>query len=132
MKLIYRLRITKEKTMEIKKITFGLIAFMVLIMATAVISEAATPMVAAGNGYIVGLKSDGTVVTLGLNSCCQCDMSSWTGITQVATGRWHIVGLKSDGTVVLAGPDLGNVDDWNLDVVDSGDDNDDGCFINGL
>ena len=80
--------------MEIKKITFGLIAFMVLIMATAVISEAATPMVAAGNGYIVG--------------------------------------LKSDGTVVLAGPDLGNVDDWNLDVVDSGDDNDDGCFINGL
>jgi hypothetical protein len=49
------------------------------------------------------LKIDGTVLTVGLNSCGQCDVSSWTNIKQVSTGDSHTVGLKIDGTVVASG-----------------------------
>ena len=58
---------------------------------------------AAGWDYIVGLKTDGTVVAVGSNSCGQCDVSSWTDIVAVAAGSHHTVGLKADGTVVAAG-----------------------------
>lgn len=36
--------------------------------------------VAAGNLYTVGLKSDGTVVTVGNNDEGQCNVSDWTDI----------------------------------------------------
>jgi hypothetical protein len=62
-------------------------------------------MVAAGGSHTVGLKSDGTVVAVGVDIDGQCDVSSWTGITQVAAGGHHTVGLKSDGTVVAVGDD---------------------------
>ena len=66
---------------------------------------------------MVGLKSDGTVVTAGNNDYGQCDVNGWYDITQVAAGGWHTVGLKSDGTVVAAG-DNGDgqcdVDSWML------------------
>jgi len=58
-----------------------------------------TPMVAAGGGHIVGLKSDGTVVAMGDNNDGQCNVGNWTDIIQVAAGCVHTVGLKSDGTV---------------------------------
>jgi hypothetical protein len=61
-----------------------------------------TPMVAAGDGYIVGLKSDGTVVAVGWNNSGQCDVGGWTSITQVAAGCLHTVELRTDGTVVAA------------------------------
>jgi alpha-tubulin suppressor-like RCC1 family protein len=60
-----------------------------------------TPMVAAGSGHTVGLKSDGTVVAAGDND--YSDVSGWTDIKQVAAGEWHTVGVKSDGTVVAVG-----------------------------
>ena len=85
-----------------------------------------TPMVAAGCGHIVGLKSDGTVVAVGDNISGQCDAGNWTGIVQVATGGCHTVGVKSDGTVVAVGAkgtvpvvnDYGQCDvgDW-MDIV---------------
>jgi alpha-tubulin suppressor-like RCC1 family protein len=43
------------------------------------------------------------VVAVGNNSNGQCDVDSWTNITQIAAGGWHTVGLKSDGTVVAVG-----------------------------
>jgi len=60
-------------------------------------------MVAAGGAHTVGVKSDGTVATVGLNDEGQLDVGGWTGITQVAAGVFHTVGVKSDGTVVAVG-----------------------------
>jgi len=62
-----------------------------------------TPMVAAGGGHIVGLKSDGTVVAMGDKNDGQCNVGNWTDIIQVAAGCVHTVGVKSDGTVVAVG-----------------------------
>ena len=62
-----------------------------------------TPMVAAGYGHTVGLKSDGTVAALGDNHYGQCDIGGWTGITQVAAGGSYTLGVKADGTVVATG-----------------------------
>ncbi len=61
------------------------------------------PMVAAGRGFTVGLKSDGTVVAVGDNSYGQCNVGNWTDIVQVSAGENHAVGLRSDGTVVAVG-----------------------------
>ncbi|MBM3132385.1 MAG: hypothetical protein FJZ95_05065, partial [Chloroflexi bacterium] len=63
----------------------------------------ATPMVAAGNGHTVGLKSDGTVVAVGENDDGQCDVTGWNDIVQVDAGFSHTVGLKADGTVIAVG-----------------------------
>jgi alpha-tubulin suppressor-like RCC1 family protein len=80
-----------------------------------------TPMVAAGNDRIVGLKSDGTLVAVGLSSfICGVGsggsvellsgghssplyVSDWTDIIQVAAGHARTVCLKADGTVVTVG-----------------------------
>jgi len=73
------------------------------------------PMVAAGDGYTVGLKSDGTVVAVGQNDDGQCNVDGWTDITQVAAGLSHTVGLKSDGTVIAVGQNNDgqcDVDGW--------------------
>ena len=75
--------------------------------------------VAAGGCYTVGLKADGTMVTVGENRTGQCDVGDWTDITQVDAGCDQTVGLKSDGTVVAVGwnnEGACNVQDWT-DVV---------------
>ena len=54
-----------------------------------------TPMVVAGWGHTVGLKSDGTVVAVGDNRYGQCDIDDWTSIIQGGAGVEHSVGLKS-------------------------------------
>ncbi len=56
-----------------------------------------------GYGFVVGLKSDGTVVAAGDNTYGQCDVDGWTDIVSIAAGTQHVLGLKSDGTVVAAG-----------------------------
>lgn len=68
-----------------------------------------------GNNFIVGLKTDGTVVATGRNSDGQCDVSNWESIISVSAGFEHTVGLKSDGSVVAIGSnDYGqcNVSKW--------------------
>ena len=74
------------------------------------------PMVAAGGGHIVGLKTDGTVVAVGENINKRCNVGGWTDITQVAAGWGYTVGLKTDGTVVAVGYDYvyghNDVGDW--------------------
>ena len=58
--------------------------------------------IAAGEGYTVGLKRDGTVVAQGANSAGQCNVSDWRHITAISASS-HTVGLRSNGTVVAAG-----------------------------
>lgn len=59
--------------------------------------------IAAGDHHTVGLKSDGTVITVGDNHDGQCDVKSWNDIVAITAGKKHTVGVKSDGTVVAVG-----------------------------
>jgi tetratricopeptide (TPR) repeat protein len=59
--------------------------------------------IAAGSGHSVGLKSDGTVVAVGVNPEGRCDVESWCGIVAVAAGECKTLGLKSNGDVVAIG-----------------------------
>lgn len=56
-----------------------------------------------GLAHTIAIKSDGTVVAVGLNNDGRCNTSGWTDIISVSAGGSHSVGLKSDGTVVAAG-----------------------------
>ena len=78
-----------------------------------------------GEGFIAGLKSDGSVVVSGgyLPSALdgpkillydddwtgfdsvEFDLSEWNGIVSISAGAHHLVGLKQDGTAVSAGLD---------------------------
>jgi len=73
--------------------------------------------VAAGSYNTVGLKADGTVVTVGGDAGGQYAVSGWTNITQIAAGGYHTVGLKADDTLVSAGPEI-ELAKWNLGVVE--------------
>lgn len=71
--------------------------------------------VAAGNGFTVAVKNDGTVVAVGDNEHGQCAVSDWTDIVAIACGYDYTIGLKSDGTVVATGDNKYgqcNVSDW--------------------
>ena len=61
----------------------------------------------SGRFHTVGLKSDGTVVAVGVNDDGQYNVDDWTDIVSVTAGYYHTVGLKTDGTVVAVG--------WNGD-----------------
>ena len=70
---------------------------------------------AAGDRHTVGLKTDGTLVTVGWNAFGQCNVDGWTNIIQIAAGGWHTVGLESNGTVVTVGWNASrqcNVGNW--------------------
>ena len=62
-----------------------------------------TDPISGGYRHTVGIRSNGTVVAVGNNDDCQCDLSGWTDIVAVSAGNYYTVGLKSDGTVVAAG-----------------------------
>ena len=71
--------------------------------------------ISAGFDYTIGLKADGTVVSVGLNDYGQSDVSDWSNIVSVSAGDGHAVGLKSDGTVVAVGDNISgqcNVSEW--------------------
>ena len=76
-------------------------AFSAMALNTA--EGAVTPMVAAGDGHTVGLRSDGTVVAVGFNDYGQCDVGAWVDIVQVSAGLYHSVALKSDRNVFQKG-----------------------------
>lgn len=54
-------------------------------------------------GHTVGLKKNGTVVSVGANQHNQGDTSDWTGIIAIYVGYLNTWGLKSDGTVLYTG-----------------------------
>ena len=63
--------------------------------------------------HTVGLKTDGTVATVGSNGryilrkmviyTGQCNTSNWRSVAAISAGSDHTVGLKADGTVVAVG-----------------------------
>lgn len=53
-----------------------------------------------GNGHVVALKADGTVIAAGDNSRGQCNVDTWADIVAIAAGNYHTAGLKKDGSVV--------------------------------
>ncbi len=81
------------------------------------IDTASNPIaqISAGTMHTIILNSDGTVTAVGSNDHGQCNVTSWTDITQIATGgvydntyktnilAAHTVGLKSDGTPIATG-----------------------------
>ena len=76
----------------------------------------------SSNNYLtVGIRTDGTVVTVRENGI---DTSDWCNIVAISTGSHHIVGLKADGTVVAVGRvDYGqcNIGKWRDIVAISAD-----------
>lgn len=52
---------------------------------------------------LVGLKSDGTCISTGINDRGQSNVSGWTDIIAISTREGVTLGLKRDGTVVAAG-----------------------------
>ncbi|MBR6696273.1 MAG: TIR domain-containing protein [Oscillospiraceae bacterium] len=59
--------------------------------------------ISTGYSTTAGIKSNGTVVSVGNNEDGQRNVSGWTDIVAVSASGFHTVGLKSDGTVVATG-----------------------------
>ena len=59
--------------------------------------------ISAGTTHTVGLKNDGTVVSVGNNEDGQCNVSDWNNIIAIDAGSTDTIGLKSDGTVISTG-----------------------------
>ena len=91
------------KRKELRMLLAGLMLITAMLLTPCSPAWAKGPQVAAGYLHTVGLKSDGTVVAVGLNDFGQTGVSSWTDIVAVSAGGSHTVGLKSDGTVVAVG-----------------------------
>ena len=53
--------------------------------------------------WILGLRNDGTAVTVGLGKTVPPDVSGWTEITDIAAGGDFCVGIRKDGTLSFAG-----------------------------
>ena len=56
--------------------------------------------IAAGAGFVVALKLDGTPLVAGASRFGAADLSGWKDLTAVSAGLYHTVGLRSNGTVV--------------------------------
>ena len=85
-------------------------------LATFSAALGAQPQIATSPYHTVGLKSDGTVISVGTNYFYQLTDSSWKDITQIAANSNLTVGLKADGTVKWAGGDdccIDQVRYWN-------------------
>lgn len=55
-----------------------------------------------GDGHIVGLKQDGSVVAVGDNEFNQCNVtgSEWHDIIAISAGAYHTIALRNDGKVL--------------------------------
>ena len=58
---------------------------------------------ALGEEHILGLRSDGTVLTAGDNAFGQCDVSDWKDIVQIGARDGFSVGLTGGGELRMAG-----------------------------
>lgn len=57
----------------------------------------------SASSHTVGLRSDGTVIAVGVNRYGQCNVDDWRDIKDIDAGDNHTVGLREDGTVVAVG-----------------------------
>ena len=62
-----------------------------------------TGIVSTGNDYVLGLKTDGTVLLAGENKYVQSSVADWKDITYISANTRHALGIRTDGTVVSAG-----------------------------
>ena len=60
-------------------------------------------IVDVGFFHTVALKSDGTVLACGDNSCGQCEVKDWRRVKAVCAGAYHTAALFEDGTVAAVG-----------------------------
>ncbi|WP_309889945.1 RCC1 repeat-containing protein [Archangium sp.] len=87
---------------------------------TIVPSLAGVSAVAAGSGFSLALKGDGTVWAWGVNSSGQlgngvlfgtsttpAQVPNLSGVTAIAAGHTHVLALKGDGTVWMWGSSVG-------------------------
>ena len=66
--------------------------------------------------YLIGLKSDGTLVTTYIDEESPRNVADWTNITAVSMGYNHTVGLRPDGSVIALGLNYAyqcDVSDWS-------------------
>ena len=69
--------------------------------------------VVAGDGYTVGLRSDGTVLYAGDDAAMARTLASWSGILRLEKKGWsYVVGYCADGSVRLA-----SYDPWGYEGV---------------
>ena len=81
--------------------------------------EPAKKRIVMGEGYIAGLRIDGTVALTGEREG-RFNVGSWCDIVAIAGDYDHIVGLRADGTVVATGDNKDgqcNVSKWR-DIVE--------------
>lgn len=79
----------------------------------------AAHLISFGGFHTVGLKADGSVLSVSHSLSPISDVSNWNDIVAVSAGLERTVGLKADGTVVAAGDNHNgqcNVSDWS-DIV---------------
>ena len=72
----------------------------------ATIREQVTPYkkcISLSNDHTVGLISNGTVVAVGNNENCMCDVSLWQYMIAVYASYNHTIGLRSDGGAFAIG-----------------------------
>lgn len=56
-----------------------------------------------GNHWLVGLKADGTAVSVGLEDFAPPDVSAFSEVERIEAGFDFCVGIRKDGTLVFAG-----------------------------
>lgn len=59
--------------------------------------------IVAGEGHLIGLKYDGTVVSTGLNWSGQCNVDGWKNISSIVAFQNSTVGFRENGTIAIAG-----------------------------
>ena len=59
--------------------------------------------ISAGFDNLLGIKSDGTVISAGSSYQGKGNVSGWKNIVEVSAGWEHTIGLKADGTVIAVG-----------------------------
>ena len=84
-----------------------------------------TVSIAVGGEYIVGLKSDGTIVYVSKDDTYPVDESNLKNVIDIASGYLHFAVLKEDGTVTAYGSNgygQCDVESWeNVVAISSGD-----------
>lgn len=80
-------------------------------------------LIAAGDGYSVGLQADGTVVACSIQGIERAE-TKWKDLIAISAGYSHTVGLRKDGTVIAAGENLDDrcqVSNWkNITAIAAG------------
>ena len=83
------------------------------------IAEHSETTISAGSSHTVGLKSDGTVITVGKYSSKQTNISAWDDMVAVSTGGRYTVGLKMNGIAIA--DNTQNVSCWeNITAISAG------------